>query len=277
MSECSISAGAGTLAQRADFGDHDDPSPREISRSDGSIALSSDSSSVEERAAADTAAERLIDWAMSGEWQSLGAARPVLDLALAVLAESTSEIDRRRRMIEAISARSLTDELTGVYNRRGFMTEMRRALVLANRQGIGGAVVMIDLDGFKAINDRFGHGAGDAMLARVADMLRRTVREGDSVGRLGGDEFVILMPGMIEGESANRVSHLRRRTKALSVPWQGHMLSIGASFGYCDYVAGDDLEAILDRADRRMYEQKLAQRKAGLANGGVEPAGGTAS
>src|SRR5205807_10365551 len=96
------------------------------------------------------------------------------------------------KLHESIESRSMTDELTGLYNRRGFTVLSRRFLELARGQGKGVFVVFVDLDGLKRINDEGGHGQGDEALKRTADILTMTFRKSDIIARLGGDEFAVV-------------------------------------------------------------------------------------
>ena len=118
----------------------------------------------------------------------------------AVAAAMAAELAQLRAQVEALSEqlaeaerRADIDVLTPLLNRRAFMREVQRAIAVARRHDIPASVIFFDLDGFKAINDRYGHAAGDAALVAVAQRLQHDVRESDVVGRLGGDEFAILL------------------------------------------------------------------------------------
>ncbi len=100
---------------------------------------------------------------------------------------------RARAQLAELTARAEIDPLTDILNRRGFERELKRSLAYVKRYGTSAALVYLDLDGFKHVNDRHGHAAGDAVLKAVAMVLNRHVRASDLVARLGGDEFVVLL------------------------------------------------------------------------------------
>ena len=140
---------------------------------------------------------------------------------------------------------ALTDPLTGVLNRAGFQQAAERMLAAQQRTGDPLTIAVIDLDEFKAVNDRDGHAAGDAWLARVAEEWREGVRTTDLVARHGGDEFVLLLTA--DEPQADR---LMRRLREES--------SLGWSYGLSPVRSGGDLDACLRHADRRMYAAKAA-------------------
>ncbi len=151
-----------------------------------------------------------------------------------------------------------TDALTGRANRREFSTLGRQSLAQATRQQTPVTIVFIDLDNFKVVNDGRGHKAGDALLMRVADEMRRHVRGGDIVGRLGGDEFAMLMPGMDCASAGRYVEELRQRLLAAmdEADWP-----VTFSIGVANYpTAPADLDTVLAVADGLMYEAKHGGR-----------------
>ncbi|MBM3548050.1 MAG: GGDEF domain-containing protein [Alphaproteobacteria bacterium] len=180
----------------------------------------------------------------------------VLDLALAAVAEAERRLQIQRERIAYLESLSVTDELTQVRNRRGFHGELTRALAEAARTDKGGVVLLIDLDGFKAINDVHGHAAGDFVLQTVASWLDGHVRPGDTVARLGGDEFAVLMPQTGDKNGGARAAELDRQLNRLTARWSGLKLKIRGSVGVAAYDPGDGAEDVLARADRTMYEKK---------------------
>ena len=109
-----------------------------------------------------------------------------LNLALLAMTEAEKRIDRQQKRIKQLEKLSITDELTKLLNRRGFLAQLKRTLSSSKRSGVGGSLVMLDLDRFKNINDRYGHIAGDKLLQKVANSLKLRVRDSDAIGRLGG-------------------------------------------------------------------------------------------
>jgi diguanylate cyclase (GGDEF)-like protein len=190
--------------------------------------------------------------------------RRVRDLALAAVAEAERRMEAQRERIAQLESLSVTDELTQVRNRRGFLIELQRALAEAARTRKGGVVLIIDLDGFKAINDTHGHAAGDYVLQTVAGWLDGHVRPGDTVARLGGDEFAVLMPGTGATDGATRAAELDRQLNRLSVRWGRRQLKIRGSVGVAPYAPGDSAEDALSRADITMYERKRLRGGSGL-------------
>lgn len=156
------------------------------------------------------------------------------------------------------------DPLSQVLNRRGFLREMQRSMALAERAGLAASIVFFDLNGFKQINDRHGHKAGDAVLQAVAGTLRSQVRGSDSVGRLGGDEFAVLLANAGPDEARRKGAALTAAIARTSVPWNRDALSVTAAFGTYTVQAGDNPERAIARADEAMYVDKSARRVASL-------------
>ena len=160
------------------------------------------------------------------------------------------------KMLEALA---LNDPLTGLANRRLLSDRMSIALIHARRNSSAMAVIFLDLDGFKQINDTLGHGVGDVLLQLVAERLLATVREEDTVARLGGDEFIIALWHASGTEYAAAVA--ARAIAAVAQPYaiEGHTISITVSAGVSLYpFHGDDAETLMKSADLALYEAKAA-------------------
>ncbi len=166
------------------------------------------------------------------------------------------ELVRQNARIGYLEDLSMTDELTGVSNRRGFRLELGRALARARRLGERGVLLLCDLDGFKAINDTYGHPAGDQVLRSVARRLRGQTRSCDSVGRLGGDEFAVLMTNTTPDQARLRTDLLDREINRLSVEWQGRSIPVSASLGVEAYGKTSRTEDLMALADRALYRDK---------------------
>ncbi|RZS91715.1 diguanylate cyclase (GGDEF)-like protein [Motilibacter rhizosphaerae] len=165
------------------------------------------------------------------------------------LARFTSAVHEQARAHAQLAHLAAHDGLTGLANRRA-LTD-----ALEERLATGALVLYLDLDGFKAVNDRYGHAAGDAVLVEVAERLRSLVRPDDVVARLGGDEFVVVCPGSADGEElAERV----RSALGEPVAYLSHALVVGASTGVAVTRPGDDVDGLLRRADAEMYAAKRA-------------------
>ena len=184
-------------------------------------------------------------------------------------ADLQAEIARLRAEVAALieraeRAEALADHdvLTPALNRRGFMTVLARNLAYCRRHGVEAALLYLDLDGFKGVNDGLGHAAGDAALIAVAELLLAKVRESDAVGRMGGDEFTVVLinAGAEEGrEKARRLSEALNRDGFV---WEGQRLPLGGSFGVRAFAGQADAEAWLAEADAAMWLRKKARPEA---------------
>lgn len=159
----------------------------------------------------------------------------------------------RQRMIKELHTASMFDELTGLYNRRGFMDLARRFLKLADRSKQGMILFYADLDNLKVINDKYGHHAGDEAIVTVAQMLKGVFRASDIIARLGGDEFVVLALGADQTYAEKIIGRLREKEEAGKYP---HVLLLSIGFAYCDPKNPSTIEELLANADRKMYEEK---------------------
>ncbi len=163
----------------------------------------------------------------------------------------------RQKIRESLRRQSFTDELTGVYNRRGFITLAQRHLALAKRARSGFYLFLVDVDALKKINDRYGHIAGDAALVVTANSLKRTFRGSDVVGRIGGDEFAVLALNTSEevGPLLEKALQMAFREEGalqgLAFPFS---VSIGAA--YFNPERPESIQNLFERADRELYESK---------------------
>jgi len=190
------------------------------------------------------------------------------ELAGGVLARAVRHAIERHRLLSALRSLSLIDDLTGLYNRRGFADLGEQYLKLARRTARGITVVFLDLDRFKTINDSLGHHIGDRALIRVADILRATFRRSDIVGRLGGDEFAVLALEA-SGESAELlVDRLRERIREFNqASRESYQLSVSIGMTRHDGDMRVRLEDLLSAADNAMYEEKRSKRRTASRHG----------
>lgn len=165
------------------------------------------------------------------------------------------EIKERKRAEALIQQLSLTDELTGLNNRRGFLLFAEQQLKLAHRVNASVCVLFIDLDGLKQINDRLGHEMGDRLIADAAQALKQTFRESDVIARLGGDEFAVFVPGCVSGE--NIVSRLQENVKRFNdASKRPYFLSMSVGLTICEVDVTTSLEHMMAQADQLMYQHK---------------------
>ncbi|WP_313703594.1 EAL domain-containing protein [Massilia sp.] len=171
------------------------------------------------------------------------------------------EIVERRQAEARVQHMAYHDSLTGLPNRALLTDRLERAILAAKRADGKLAVMFIDLDRFKTINDSLGHLIGDYLLKEVAQRLCRAVRASDTVARLGGDEFVVLVPGVGAVEECHHVGEKIIEALAVPVPIEGHLLHISPSIGICLYPDdGLDAETLMRHADAAMYHAKGAGR-----------------
>lgn len=165
----------------------------------------------------------------------------------------TAYKEAERRLFEL----SITDPLTGIYNRRYFLKRLEEEIERVKRGGPSFSLVMLDLDFFKWINDRFGHKAGDRVLIHVVDLVRTRIRKIDVFARWGGEEFVILLPNTPLFYAARLAEELRKRVERSEVLGVG---TVTCSFGVTEYSEEDSADSILSRVDNLLYEAKRAGR-----------------
>ncbi|WP_299393106.1 GGDEF domain-containing protein [Pelagibius sp.] len=183
----------------------------------------------------------------------------LLDELLEAAAAAEQSIALQRARIRFLESLSVTDELTTLLNRRGFETELSRALARARRMDEKGLLLLCDLNHFKAVNDTYGHQAGDAMLRAVAKALKGSIRESDYVARVGGDEFAVIMTHTAGEESEFLARKLSTLINGLTVPWQASLLPVSASFGMATYDRRSQPETLIFLADQDLYRNKRPQ------------------
>lgn len=185
----------------------------------------------------------------------LARAERIVQRASAVIRAQAARIRELERLAEA-------DPLTGLLNRRGLARRLAERLAEAARHGEPGVLMFCDMDGLKAINDRFGHAAGDAAILATARAIRDAVRATDTVARIGGDEFAIVMARLDADRGLALAARLAAAVRNTPFDWQGERVSLGLSVGIAPFTGEEEAEALLALADRAMYAEKQAGRAA---------------
>ncbi len=169
----------------------------------------------------------------------------------------TEDISARKRQEQELKRLATTDALTGLLNRRVFLDEVAQELQRYRRHGHEGALLMLDLDHFKRVNDRYGHALGDEVLVRVSAALRERLRLTDRIGRLGGEEFAVLLPETGPEGALALAQALREAVGAQRVPTPDGPLGVTVSIGLSAFAPGEtDAGPLLGRADRALYRAK---------------------
>jgi diguanylate cyclase (GGDEF)-like protein len=171
-----------------------------------------------------------------------------------------AQLEASRTRISELEARIDIDPLTEIRNRRGFERELKRSLAYVKRYGTSAALIYVDLDDFKPVNDRHGHAAGDAVLKAIAGALLRHVRTSDIVARVGGDEFAVLLWNVDGTAAAAKAAALEAAVYATPVRWNNSTLVVGASAGAAPLRVLDTPGEVLARADAAMYARKAARK-----------------
>ncbi|QRM57204.1 GGDEF domain-containing protein [Sinorhizobium sp. BG8] len=182
--------------------------------------------------------------------------RDEIGLVTNAFSSLTSDLSRT---IEKLERQATFDVVTGLRNRRWLVDNAAAALARARREGTGIAAIVMDIDHFKSINDRFGHDMGDKALSAVGAVVLSSVRPYDLAARIGGEEFAILLPGCDEVSAAEIANRMRAQLTRLSVLPNGVPLT--ASFGVCEAASdADDLATMLKHADKNLYLAKSGGR-----------------
>ena len=194
--------------------------------------------------------------------QGLGLSRrDVSEAGAAALERLVAERDALQAKLAAAEQLADRDALAPVLNRRAFLRELHRTMSEVERYKTPAAVLYIDLDGFKALNDGYGHAAGDAVLRHVALLLLDSVRESDVVGRLGGDEYGVVLNRANAEESRAKAASLNERVNSSAILHAGVAHRVRASVGVHPIAAVEDPETAIARADEAMYAEKHARRE----------------
>jgi diguanylate cyclase (GGDEF)-like protein len=180
--------------------------------------------------------------------------------AALVVAKLTKRLAQARRYIARLEAQADTDFLLDIPNRRGFARELNRSIAYVKRYRASAALLVIDVDRLKPINDSLGHAAGDQALKMIVAVISRNIRESDMIGRLGGDEFGVLLWNLAETDARAKAAALERVIDKAVCEYRGRRMSLGVSVGVTLLGAEDNAASVLERADRAMYSRKQSRR-----------------
>jgi len=194
--------------------------------------------------------------------------RDALTMLIAEVQRMREELSQAQQRVAYLEKLADEDSLVPVANRRAFVRELGRMVAFAERYGTQSSVIYFDINGFKRVNDEFGHAAGDAALRHIAQTLTDNVRESDTVGRLGGDEFGVILAQADAAAAAEKAAALARAIETQPLVWEGHELRVGASYGAYTFSGGVDAGEALERADQAMYAQRQDRRGAAKRAGG---------
>jgi diguanylate cyclase (GGDEF)-like protein len=170
------------------------------------------------------------------------------------LARQMEEASEQKARAEALYELAILDPLTGLFNRRFSQERLEAEISRANRHDTPLAVVLLDLDKFKQINDRFGHAAGDLALKEFARLLNKGIRGADFAVRTGGDEFMVVLPECPQ----ENVQVVLSRLAPFEIDFGGNRIPISASLGWAQYRSPETAEEVIRRADEALYQQKRA-------------------
>ena len=170
------------------------------------------------------------------------------------------QLTKAHSRIDELEASADQDFLLDIPNRRGFERELNRAIAYIKRYHASGALIVLDVDRLKPINDAYGHAAGDEVLKAIVAVLRRHVRASDVIGRLGGDEFALLLWNLSETDARAKAASLEQAVDGLSFVFRGRKISAGASAGVAILGPHAEMSKALEEADSAMYVRKAQRR-----------------
>ncbi len=174
--------------------------------------------------------------------------------------------ERNRLKSELRDALALadTDPLTGILNRRGFEREITRAISFARRMNVECTLLFFDLNGFKQINDTYGHAAGDLVIKEFAKKLSQNLRQSDVVGRVGGDEFMALLVKANKEEACHKAEQFNDVIKNIAIPYKNNVIGIKCTIGVHTVKHDENIVQAITSADKAMYANKLSDKIASL-------------
>ena len=196
--------------------------------------------------------------AVAGAMPDQVAADPDVERLVEEISRLRAQVAQLQERVEILDQLAHQDSLSSLPNRRGFMRELERLIDRAKRYGHSAAMLFVDLDGLKMINDSFGHRAGDEALIQVAGLLTHGVRRSDVVARIGGDEFAILLENADEPSAHETASRLVDLVCGCEFSHDGDELPLSVAIGVAMIDGSEDCEAVMALADEEMYRRKAA-------------------
>jgi diguanylate cyclase (GGDEF)-like protein len=184
-----------------------------------------------------------------------------VDQLMREIGQLRRHVERQQYAIHKLQKEANEDELTGLPNRRSFNLALKQALTDYKRYNHAGAVVLIDVNDFKIVNDTLGHLVGDKVLQHVSNVLNKHVRETDMVARLGGDEFIILLREVDAKEARIKAKEFMEVIAATPCNTGGHTVQVGISAGACAFHQQANEKSIVLNADAEMYRVKIAGKE----------------
>ncbi|WP_449061655.1 diguanylate cyclase [Planomonospora algeriensis] len=197
-------------------------------------------------------------------WVLVGRDVTALNAQRRALHEANDRLREQVTTIEALRAdlaeQAVRDTLTGLYNRRYLMEALSHRMRLAAADGAPLSVALLDIDHFKQINDRYGHGVGDQVLTWFADLVGSRIRVDDVVARYGGEEFVVLLAGVTGEQALERMEEIREQVAAGRLSAGGHLLAVTFSAGVAAFTGRQEPQELLHAADEALYAAKRQGR-----------------
>lgn len=208
-----------------------------------------------------TLASKLMKTAANAEMKFDSSGWQLITEVLSYAAAAEQRMAEQDERISFLEHLSVTDELTGITNRRGLRSALGRTLSSAARHQETGVLGFLDLDSFKMINDVYGHSAGDAVLRKVAKALKSHVRPEDIVARIAGDEFAIILTRCCAEQGRARLRTLQRELNKTTVRMGSKQIEVSCSIGIQHFDGKTDPADLIEAADQAMYEDKEARKQ----------------
>lgn len=177
---------------------------------------------------------------------------------IAEISRLRGEVARLESRVEELDRLANMDDLVPVANRRGLIAQLDMMIARHERHGTPAALLFVDVDGLKTLNDAFGHAAGDAALIHLTEMMMACVRQTDLVARIGGDEFAILLDHADEASAREAAVRIADHVAGCEFCFEGTCLPLSIAIGFTPVQQGDSPESVMGRADEAMYRHKDA-------------------